>query len=77
MAPLASDTVQGGNVKGMKGSVECSGKINTHTRNNTIIILGTGLGTNLGKTLMCQLPAPDDLPKPAGGGTHVTTHAQI
>ena len=82
MAPLASDTVQSGNVRGMKGRRECSGKINTHThtRNNTIIILGTGLGTNLGKTLMCQLTAPDDLPKPAGeehtvAHTHIHTHA--
>lgn len=28
--------------------------------------MGTGLGTELGKTLMCQLSVPDDLPKPAG-----------
>lgn len=75
------------NVRGMKGRRECPGKINTyihkHTyiciHNNTIIILGTGLGTNLGKTPVCQLTAPDDLPKPAGeehtvSHTHMHTH---
>ena len=53
MAPLASETAQSGNVRGLKGRRECSGKINihiqTHMRNNTRIILGTNLGTKLGK----------------------------
>lgn len=67
--------------EGNEGKKENVGKINTHMHNNTIIILGSGLGTNLGKTLMCQLTAPNDLPKPAGdehtvAHMHTRAHAQ-